>query len=573
MTAELTRRDGWRLTREAREGFHHEMSARDEVSAHLDKLVRRLGLRSPWLWMFAIALFALVVYRRASGLGFVFEDESLLVRSDAVRAPLSVLRALSTDAWGAPRDASWQTGLYRPLTSLVWAVVWRLGHGTPKLFHALSVLLHAASSALVLRFAWGRFRSNIGAVVAGSVFAAHTLHTDAVFPASNLGDILGFLAVATVYTLHGRGGPAPRIVAPATLLLGALSSELTLVALPLVMIRDARDGVAWRTWPARYAGYAFALMAYIALRTRALGPGSQRDLSLYNPLAGASTAQRALTAVRTFGKVARLTMAPLDLLPDYSPSAILPSSKLDTDVAFGAAVIAALAAMIAWSWRRRHALGEAATWTLVAGAVTANVPFLLARPFSEHGWYMASAGACVLFGAAFARVAHRVGVFVAAAGLAVVLLALTALTSSRHAVWASTEMLMLDAAQVHRDGAVAQAAYGEVHIAHGAPFLGLRRCRLAARVMPRWAEPWGCIARALEREGRMPEAHEAYASMLAREGVTLDRRTQYIRFIARDGDPAEAIRALDALERQGPWSVWHRLNLAETRQVVTQRLR
>ncbi len=134
-------------------------------------------------------------------------------------------------------------------------------------------------------------------------------------------------------------------------------------------------------------------------------------------------------------------------------------------------------------------------------------------------------------------------------------------------------MLMLDASQVHRDSAVTQVAYGEVHIAHGAPFLALRRCRHAARVMPRWAEPWACIAKALEREGRLPETHAAYASMFAREGVTLDRRTQYIRFIARDGAPAEATRALDALERQGPWSVWHRLNLAETRLLVAQRLR
>ncbi len=549
------------------------MSARDEVSAHLERLVRRVGLRSPWLWTAAVALFALVVYRRAPGLGFVFEDESLLLRSDAVRAPLSLLRALSTDVWGAPRDAAWQTGAYRPLTSLAWAIVWRLGGGGPKLFHVLSALLHAASSALVLRFAWGRFRSNIAAVVAGSVFAAHTLHTDAVFPATNLGDILGLLGAAAVYALHGRGGSAHKVGAPAALLFGALSSELTLVALALVMIRDARDEVAWRSWPARYAGYAFSLVAYIALRTRALGPGARRDLSLFNPLSDASAAQRVVTAARSLGRVTRLTMAPLDLLPDYAPAAILPSTTPDADVALGAALVATLAGLVAWSWRRRHALGDAAAWTLVAGLVAVNVPFVLARPFSEHGWYVASAGACVLFGAAFARVAHRISALVAAAALAVVLLALTTLTASRYAVWASTEMLMLDASQVHRDSAVAQVAYGEVHIAHGAPFLALRRCRHAARVMPRWAEPWACIAKALEREGRLPETHAAYASMFAREGVTLDRRTQYIRFIARDGAPAEATRALDALERQGPWSVWHRLNLAETRLLVAQRLR
>jgi protein O-mannosyl-transferase len=547
------------------------MAARDEVSAHLERLVRRPLFRSPWLWALAVALFTLFVYRRSPSLAFVFEDETGLLRSDAVRTPFSIARAFSTDLWGAPRGASWATGVYRPVTSLAWALLWRLGSGNAWLFHSVNALLHALAAALVVRFTWGRFATNFSAVAAGCVFAAHTLHTDAVFPATGLGDILALLSLAAVYALHGHAR-APRAAAPIAFFFGVCAHEMTLLALPLVMLRDARDHRPARDWPARYAGYLASVIVYGALRARAIGAGPVAQArSLFNPLVDASLAQRLCTAARTLGRVTRITMAPLDLMPDYAPGAIVPSTRFDADVALGLVIAAVLVGVIVWAWRRRHALGDAAAWTLLAGLVTLNIPFVLERAFSEHQWYLASAGACVLFGAALGRVRMRLGLVAASGALLAVLGTLSMLTAARYDVWASTEMLMLDASQVERNSALAQVEYGEIHTIHGAPYLALRRCRHAARVMPRWAEPWGCIARALERQGKFAEAHAAYATMLSREGVTLFRRTQHIRFIARDGHAAEALEALAALERRGPWSQWHRLHFQETRALVMRR--
>ncbi len=541
------------------------MSARDEVSAHLERLVRRFVMLGPWPWMLAIAVFAAALYRRAWGLGFASDDDIALFHSETLRSPLSLWRAFNSDVWGTARGVPWQTDVYRPLAGVAWRLAWAASHETPRALHGLNALAHALASAMLLRLAWNRLGSNLAAVMAAAVFAAHTLHTDAVLSATGLADVVALLSIGAVYALHG-GERWRHHAAAGALFVGALTHELSLVALPLLAFRDARDAVPASRWPARYAGYAAAVVAYAAMRVHAVGWGpSTHERSLFNPLALATAPERIVTAVRTFGRVTRLTMAPLDLLPDYAPNALRPSTLLDENVAFGATVIAVLVAVIAWSWRRRHAFGDAAASTLIAGLIAVNVPFVLARPFSERGWYIASAGACVLFGAALDRVRRRLGVVPTMGALGVILAALSTLTTTRHDAWSTNEMLMLDAAQVEFRSATAQVGYGEIHNMHGAPDLALRRCRGATRAMPRWAEPWGCVGRALERLGRFDEARAVYARMLASEGLTLERRTQHLRFLMRDGHGDEAFRLLAAMDRQPHLTRWHRVVLDETR--------
>jgi hypothetical protein len=520
----------------------------------LDARLRALSAVGPWPWAALTAALALAVYAGSLRNGFVFEDVPAVLHNDAVRGPFSLARIFSADAWGLALGPGTDPDAYRPLTVLTLALDWRLGGGRPWVFHATNAALHALASALVLRFAWGRLSSNVGAVAAGAVFAAHTLHTDAVSPAAGRAEVLTLLAAMAVYALHGRAGRASRAGAALALLAGLLARPSALVALPLVMVRDAREAVPLRAWPARYAGYAASLATVAALRWRSLGaPVDGRARSLHNPLIDAPWTERAVTAVRTFGRAARLTMAPLDLLPDYAPGAIVPSTRLDADVALGAASLAALVGFVAWGWRRKHAVGDAAAWTLLAGVAAVNVPFLLSRPFAERWWYLPSAAACVLFGAGLARARHRFGALPSSAALGVTVAALASLTAARHAVWSSDERLMLDALQVEPRSALAQMTFGEMQIGHGAPLLALRRCHKAAAAMPRWAEPWGCIARASERLGRLDAAAEAYDAMRAREALTVERRVQYVRFLVRRGRRAEAERELERLDREGRW--------------------
>jgi len=294
--------------------------------------------------------------------------------------------------------------------------------------------------------------------------------------------------------------------------------------------------------------------------------GNSRPTSLRNPLAESPLIEHAVTAVRTFGHAVQLTMAPLDLLPDYGPAALVPSAALDDRVVLGAAAIALLVGLTAWGWRRKHLLGDAALWTLVAGLAAVNFPpLVLPRPFAERWWYVASAGACVLFGAALARVRTRLGLRPMVAVSVVVVAALLGLTVRRNRVWRSDAHLFRDAATMEPRLAFAQVGLAEIDMRAGAPREAYVRCSIAAQVSPRSAEPWGCLAGAAERLRRHGEVPGFYARMLAADVVSFDRRVQHVAWLGRV-DPPAAHRALAALEGERAWSPRARGVLAAMRQ-------
>jgi hypothetical protein len=520
--------------------------------------------RGPRFWSVVVVALCFAAYANALRDGFVMDDHAAILRNDVVTGPFSPARVFASDFWGRTA-ASRFTETYRPVAALTLAVDWHLGRGAPWLFHLTNVVLHALASVMVLRAAWGRLGSNAAAVAAASIFAVHTLHTDAVTSIVGRADVLALLAMGGAWALHGRP------VAALALFAGLLAKESSVLVVPLLAARDLRDAVPWRAWPRRYVGYALAGAAVLAMRRAVLGGlrGNSRPSALRNPLADANLAEHAVTAVRTFGRAVQLTMAPLDLLPDYGPAAIVPSAALDERVALGASVIALLVGLVVWGWRRKHVLGEAALWTLVTGLAAVNAPpLVLPRPFAERWWYVASAGACILFGAALARVRVRLGLRPMLAVAALLVVFLGGLTVRRNRVWRTDAALFRDAATMEPRLAFAQVGLAELDMRAGAAREAYARCAIAAQVSPRSADPWGCLASAAERLRRHGEVPGFYARMLAADVVSFDRRVQHVRWLGRV-DRAAGRRALAALEGERAWSPRARGVLAGLRQELT----
>jgi hypothetical protein len=495
-----------------------------------------------------VAVLALGVYHNALSCGFVMDDHAAILRNEVVTGPFSLLRVVTTDFWGRSA-ASRFVETWRPLTVLTFALDWHLSHGRPWFFHLTNVVLHAVASVVVLRACWERLGTRAAALAAASVFAVHTLHTDAVTAIVGRADVLAFLAMAAVWRLHGRAGAAWALCA------GMLAKESTALAVPILALRDLREAVPWRAWPRRHGPYLLVLAGVAAARVAVLGSlrGNRPPSAQRNPLVDAEILTRLVTSVRCFGRAVQLTMAPFDLLPDYGPAAVVPSASPDAVVALGFAALTLLAGLVVWSWRRRHPLGDAALWTLVVGLAAVNVPVLLPRPFAERWWYGASAGACVLFGAALARVRGRLGLAPMAVVAALVVVVLFGLTVRRNRVWESDATLFRDAATLEPRLALAQVGLAEIDMRTGAPHEAYQRCAIAARVTPWSADAWGCLAGAAERLGRHGELPGLYARMLAAEPVSFDRRVQHVQWLMRT-DRDAARRALAALGRERAWS-------------------
>ena len=89
----------------------------------------------------AIAV-AIAVAATSLGNGFAYDDLPLIVDNARVTTLHPLWEYLGQSYWPAG-------GLYRPLTVWLLALQWKLGDGTPWIFHATNVALHALVTGLV----------------------------------------------------------------------------------------------------------------------------------------------------------------------------------------------------------------------------------------------------------------------------------------------------------------------------------------------------------------------------------------------------------------------------------------
>lgn len=184
--------------------------------------------------MVLLVLLALLVDFNGLPGTFVGDDIPLIARDPRIAA-LDVRAIFTTDYWGAGNNS----GNYRPLTLLSFAVGRRLfGEGALS-HHVVNILLHAgvtlffARALLVVGFAFPL------AWTAAALFAAHPIHVDSVAILVGRSELL----VALFIFIGLRAALAPgRRSWP--LVLGSyaaalLSKEHAVVFLPLLALADA----------------------------------------------------------------------------------------------------------------------------------------------------------------------------------------------------------------------------------------------------------------------------------------------------------------------------------------------
>jgi tetratricopeptide (TPR) repeat protein len=159
---------------------------------------RRLESRHVVWLAFAAALF---VFLPSLLDGFVFDDDSLIVRNPYAHDTRYVARCFTTDLWDTPDrpDAASSTKFYRPLVCTSYILNYGLAGGAAWSFHLVNVLLHAAACALAARFALRWTGSNVAAFFAVLIFAIHPSRSENVVWVSGRTDLL-----MTVFLLAGH---------------------------------------------------------------------------------------------------------------------------------------------------------------------------------------------------------------------------------------------------------------------------------------------------------------------------------------------------------------------------------
>ena len=480
-----------------------------------------------WLPHGAIVLLALLPALSLLSHEFVLDGILIIRDNPAVHTLAAPWQLFAREYWPPPYSA----GLYRPLSSLLFAVEWSLGGGSPALFHGVSIMLYAALCLTVYRLT-RLLLPPLGAWASAALFAVHPVHTEAVASAVNQSELIValLLTMATIRYLTARrtGGPAPRQTgALLALYLAAMFTKEHAVIMPALLLAveltAVSRGCAWRQRFREagpfYLAAGVAAAIFIALRTAVLG-GNPIGSYAADALVGQGIGARLLTMLAVVPEWARLLFWPSHLQADYGPREIVAAGGWGPGQTAGLLLTGLLILALVRSWRGRPVAALALLWIAMALGPVHNVLVPTGVVLAERTLLLASLGATLLAGVAVSMALSRTrGTTTRSARVAVAtvlgaLLALGAWRSARrYPAWRSQYTLARRTASDAPLSYRAHFMYGEVLDRLNRRQEAEREYRAATLLVP------GGIAKGSAVARRAARAYEGLGNLYGRSGL------------------------------------------------------
>jgi len=510
--------------------------------------------------------------------GFVLDDTSVVSQNPLIQSLHRVPELFVSDYW----EPTTKAGLYRPLTTLSYALNFAAAGDHPALYHGVNVLLHALNSALVLILCLHLSGDRTVAAAAALLFAAHAVHTEAVAGIVGRAELLSALFFLSSLLLYLRSGdPEGRTSTVAYLgslaayALSLLSKEngITLLGIlfcyDLVYRSDPRKSLVGRArrvlatrWRSAYLGYAVVALGYLVLRHLVLAGEAQVPATkqVDNPLVGLAPGWHVLNALQVSLRYLGLLLFPLRLSYDYSYNQI---PMLDSLVDPRSLVVLAgsLALLVAsvMAYPRSRPLFFAIAFFAVTFSIVSNLVVPIGTLMGERLLYLPSVGFCLALALALRALADRLPLSPEAArtcfGIALAILVVLhgARTLVRNQDWASEERLFLHDLAVSPDSVKVQNNAGVILVAQGQIEAGIEHFRRAIAIDPSHGGAHGSLGNALLLLGREQEAIEAYEAAVRKplkHALPLNNLGYLL--VERGIDPPRGVRLLETAVRVEP---------------------
>ena len=525
-------------------------------------------LRRSWI---LVALVAVLPFAQTLPNPPVLDDGWAVVENPLVQGGLGNAGRIVTSPYnyGGPGTTG---GLFRPVTTLSFAVNYAVHGRSPFGYHLVNLLLHVAASLLVLSLARRLAEATMPdrapwvALVAGLLFAVHPAHVEAIAPIVGRKELLSTTLVlgAMLVAFSGRGAARSLGRLAASVGLGAvaiLANEgaavfpllYGIVAVAVPGAAGIVDGPGLADGKSRRAllrVVAISGVLLLSLVPYVLARGLPRGVPLEARwLAGVPRSTVTYTTSRILAEYVRLLSFPGFLGTDFAYAARVqhltrPGADLFLSMlAWLPLVVGALALL------RRFPLPSAGIlWTFGALLPVLHI-FPIGVLMAERLTYLPSAGFCIAAGALVGSLRRTPLVVVAVVALVAVLGVRSAVRaadwSSDLALWESEIEKAPRDVVVNNNLAVAYSARREY--ARAVPPL-----ETAVRVAPRYWRAHVNLGIAEQGLGRPERARPAYLEAIRIAPREADPLYFYARFQADQGDHAGAVVTLDAARRIAP---------------------
>jgi protein O-mannosyl-transferase len=451
----------------------------------------------------AVACASLLVYALTLRNGFAFDDV-VLIPSDPRVTGIRIGALIGRPYWNDTALA-----LYRPLTSVSFALDWALSAGAAAWFHFTNTMWHALASVLAYLLLARWFRPP-AALAGGLLFALHPVHVEAVANIVGRGELIAaafFIAACLIWTRDDLSAYARAVLTALCYVLAMFAKESAIVLPAVLFVLDGGRNTRRRL--PEYAVLSATVVAYLLIRWSVVGGMQPARLDPSIEMTSSVT-ERIITAFQAWPVEARLLVFPRTLLADYGPRILLPLTVWTPKAAIGLTLfVATLVGGVFALIRGQRIAALALLWFPITILPVSNLLIPIGVLVAERTLYLPSFALCVGVAALFETAPRKIAIGVAVA----VAFAFAYRVTTRIPDWKSTDTIMIALVRDRPD-----AFRGRWHLAR------------MARARGDVAQALNGYARALEvwpyREGLVNEA-AAYASA--------NNRTVWARDVARWG--------------------------------------
>ncbi|MCA6364896.1 MAG: hypothetical protein IM638_17830 [Bacteroidetes bacterium] len=442
-------------------------------------------------------VFAFLLYANTLSHQTALDDYAVIETNEYVQQGFGgIHKILTTFYWkGSPSFANANSGIYRPLSLVVFAADWAFTSGktvqehawaAARLGHLQNVLLYACIAVLLFRVLTRLLRNYTALLpfIITLLFVAHPLHTEVVANVKSMDELLAFLfsllALETAFRWHENPGNKLLLNSAGWLLLALLSKEgavLFVLVIPLALyyFTQATRNSIFRMG---FVLLAVALIWFGLHSAIIQGDSTPKITYTFNDntlvLAG-SFAERLASSIVIFWRYIQLIAVPVQLSYDYSYNDNPITGFGNVHVWLTLLLCGALFFVAFKQWKQRTVLSFGILFFFITFALTSNVFFLIGTTMAERLTFTPLLGFCIAAGWFIVRYTgalkqvpgklHTASLLVTAA----LVLPYSIRTFTRNADWKNNTTLMTADAQTETGSARIYYNYGTVIINRVAP--------------------------------------------------------------------------------------------------------
>ena len=312
---------------------------------------------------------SLALYANTLNHQLTYDDVAAVKMNPYVQGDRPWLQLLSFDFWGTPTSSSLSHKSYRPMTMLVYRIIWAVSNQSVWAMHAFQIIANAVVAAMAVLWVLEPVcESSISKLVAALLFTVHPIKTEAVNGVVGLAEILS--AGWAFYAFHLYVQKGLVVAAGVACFAASICKETGVTAALVIAAYDfaiQKRGVKksfLSQWWKRSAVILIAFSLWVGIRLLAFGTSWTVEPSWQdNPILAHSGFLWLVNTAVVQTKYLELLFWPRNLSCDYSFNALpLVSSLADLAVlrAAGAVVLVALVAW--WAWKSGREAMVALSW-------------------------------------------------------------------------------------------------------------------------------------------------------------------------------------------------------------------